>query len=151
MWKFRSMRASTGGPLITAAGDPRITRVGRLLRGTKLDELPQLWNVLLGEMSLVGPRPEVRRYVDRYTVEQRRLLALTPGITDPASLAFIDEELILAREPDPERAYIERIMPRKIQLNLRYAERATLATDVQTLASTLLALVHRRRESRLVT
>ena len=86
------MRVATGGPLITVAGDPRITRVGRLLRGTKLDELPQLWNVLLGEMSLVGPRPEVRHYVDRYTFEQRRLLALTPGITDPASLAFIDEE-----------------------------------------------------------
>jgi lipopolysaccharide/colanic/teichoic acid biosynthesis glycosyltransferase len=121
--------------------------VGRLLRGTKLDELPQLWNVLLGEMSLVGPRPEVRHYVDRYTFEQRRLLALTPGITDPASLAFIDEELILARESDPERAYVEWIMPRKIQLNLRYAERATLASDVQTLANTLLALVRRRRGS----
>ena len=91
-------------------------------------------------MSLVGPRPEVRCYVDRYTTEQRRLLALTPGITDPASLAFIDEERILADEPEPERAYVERIMPSKIRLNLDYAERATVTSDVLTILRTLAAL-----------
>jgi len=146
MWKFRTMRPSTGGRLITVAADARITRVGRFLRRTKLDELPQLWNVFRGDMSLVGPRPEVRCYVDRYTGEQRRLLALTPGITDPASLAFIDEEAILAGEPDPEWAYVERIMPSKIRLNLDYAGRATVASDAMTILRTLAALGRPRKQ-----
>jgi lipopolysaccharide/colanic/teichoic acid biosynthesis glycosyltransferase len=146
MWKFRTMRPSTGGRLITVAGDARITRVGRFLRRTKLDELPQLWNVFRGDMSLVGPRPEVRCYVDRYTAEQRRLLALTPGITDPASLALIDEEAILAGEPDPERAYVERIVPSKMRLNLDYAGRATMASDAMTILRTLAALGRSRKQ-----
>jgi lipopolysaccharide/colanic/teichoic acid biosynthesis glycosyltransferase len=137
MLKFRTMRPSMGGPLVTSAGDPRITRSGRFLRGTKLDELPQLWNVLRGEMSLVGPRPEVRRYVDLYTPEQARLLDLVPGITDPASLAFFDEERILAQQPDPEAYYIAQVMPAKIRINLAYADRATTLPDLGVLARTV--------------
>jgi lipopolysaccharide/colanic/teichoic acid biosynthesis glycosyltransferase len=130
LWKFRTMRPTRSGPLLTIAGDARITPLGRFLRRTKLDELPQLWNVLKGEMSLVGPRPEVRRYVERYTPEQRRVLALTPGITDPASLKYFDEERVLAAFPDPESAYIDVIMPHKINLNLDYAAQANFLSDL---------------------
>jgi lipopolysaccharide/colanic/teichoic acid biosynthesis glycosyltransferase len=137
LWKFRTMRQAGSGPLLTVAGDPRITRLGHFLRRTKLDELPQLWNVLKGEMSLVGPRPEVRRYVERYTREQRRVLALTPGITDPASLAYIDEENVLAAFPDPESAYVEVVMPKKISLNLDYAARASFLADLQVVLKSI--------------
>lgn len=145
IWKFRSMRAApaAGGRLVTVAGDPRITRIGRRLRASKLDELPQLLNVLAGEMSLVGPRPEVGRYVALYTPAQARVLALRPGITDPASLAFIDEERRLAGTADPERAYVEAIMPDKIALNLAYAARASLWTDAGVIARTVMRLVLR--------
>ena len=103
VWKFRSMRSARGS-LITASGDSRITRVGRVLRQTKLDELPQLWNVLRGNMSLVGPRPEVPQYVELFRSRYQHILSVRPGITDPAALAFIDEERLLARSPDPARA-----------------------------------------------
>lgn len=139
MYKFRSMRVDAskiGGPL-TVGGDPRITRVGRWLRKSKLDELPQLWNVLRGEMSLVGPRPEVSKYVALYTPEQRAVLRVTPGITDPGSIRFRDEEQLLAQAPDPERAYIETIMPEKIRLNLEYAARATFWRDIGVIFATL--------------
>jgi lipopolysaccharide/colanic/teichoic acid biosynthesis glycosyltransferase len=108
MWKFRTMvpNASTLGPPLTAAGDSRITRVGAWLRAHKLDELPQLLNVVLGEMTMVGPRPEVPKYVDLYTKEQRSVLALDPGITDRASIVFADEGALLAKYPDPERFYV---------------------------------------------
>jgi lipopolysaccharide/colanic/teichoic acid biosynthesis glycosyltransferase len=139
MWKFRSMvvDAEKLGGKLTVGGDPRVTRVGHWLRKTKLDELPQLLNVVMGEMALVGPRPEVRRYVDLYTEEQRRVLDLLPGITDPASIAYRDESEILARESDPEAAYIERIMPDKIRINLEYAERANVLTDLGVILRTL--------------
>ena len=137
LWKFRTMRPASGGPLLTVAGDTRITPLGRFLRRTKLDELPQLWNVLKGEMSLVGPRPEVRRYVERYTPDQRRVLALTPGITDPASLKYFDEERVLAAFPDPESAYIEVIMPQKISLNLHYAAQATFLSDLAVILKSI--------------
>ncbi|WP_035485770.1 sugar transferase [Geminicoccus roseus] len=146
IYKFRSMRPAGRGRPITVAGDRRITRVGGILRRSKLDELPQLANVLRGEMSLVGPRPEVRRYVELYTADQRLLLRLRPGITDPASIAFLDEERILAAAPDPERAYVQTIMPEKIRLNLAYAERATPWSDLLVIATTLRSLV--RRSSR---
>jgi lipopolysaccharide/colanic/teichoic acid biosynthesis glycosyltransferase len=132
IWKFRTMvagAASLGGAL-TVGDDSRITEVGRLLRRFKLDELPQLANVLTGEMSLVGPRPEVPRYVALYTEAQRRVLDLVPGITDPASIAYRDEATLLAQRPDPEAAYVQEIMPDKIRLNLEYAGRASVRSDL---------------------
>lgn len=145
IWKFRTMRTVTtpDGRLITVAGDPRITRIGRRLRASKLDELPQLLNVLAGEMTLVGPRPEVGCYTARYTQAQARVLALRPGITDPASLAFIDEEQRLVGAADPERAYVETIMPQKIALNLAYAARASVWTDALVIARTVMRLLLR--------
>jgi lipopolysaccharide/colanic/teichoic acid biosynthesis glycosyltransferase len=139
MLKFRTMvvNADKLGPGLTVGADPRITRVGRLLRRTKLDELPQLLNVLRGEMSFVGPRPEVPRYVALYTPAQRRVLALTPGITDPASAEYVDESAILGRAADPERLYVDVLMPRKLALNLAYAERATLGSDIAVILRTL--------------
>jgi lipopolysaccharide/colanic/teichoic acid biosynthesis glycosyltransferase len=131
MWKFRTMvvNADKLGTLVTAGGDSRVTRVGQLLRKSKLDELPQLFNVLTGEMSLVGPRPEVQRYVDLYTTDQRRVLDVMPGITDPASIAYRDEEAVLAQAADMERTYVDEVMPEKIRINLAYAERASVAGD----------------------
>lgn len=141
--KLRTMTADAPGrgPEVTRAGDRRVTPLGRLLRRTKLDELPQLVNVLVGDMSLVGPRPEVPRYVARYTGEQRRVLTVRPGITDWASIAYVDEEAVLARYPDLERAYVEEVMPRKLALNLAYLERRGLATDLAILWRTARALV----------
>ena len=107
--------------LITVGGrDPRITRTGYLIRKYKLDELPQLFNVLKGDMSLVGPRPEVRKYVDLYTDEQKKVLSVRPGITDYASIEYVDENMILGEASDPDRAYIEQIMPDKIRYNMKY-------------------------------
>ena len=142
--KFRSMRPSPpGAPAVTSAGDPRVTPVGRLLRRAKLDELPQLVNVIRGEMSLVGPRPEVPRYVERYTPEQRRVLDLPPGLTDPASLAFRDEEALLGRvvEGDRERYYVEELVPRKLALSLSYAAGAGIGPDLAIMARTALAVL----------
>lgn len=144
--KFRTMVADAGergGQLTVGERDPRVTRVGALLRATKLDELPQLWNVVRGDMRLVGPRPEVPRYVDRYTPAQRALLAVRPGITDPASLAFRHESRLLANAPDPERLYVEDIMPRKLAINAQYLARRTLATDLRVVVSTVLLAVMR--------
>ncbi len=137
--KFRSMMPNGEqlGPSITAVGDPRITRVGRFLRKHKLDELPQLWNVLCGEMSFVGPRPEVPRYVDNYTTHQRQVLALKPGITDLATLEFRSEEEWLGAAADMERFYLEYCLPRKIQLNLAYAENANVWEDIKIILRTL--------------
>lgn len=130
--KFRSMvvNAEKLGRQITASGDPRITRMGSFLRKTKLDELPQLINVLRGEMSLVGPRPEVPRYTNLYTPEQARVLDYVPGITDPATIEYRHEEEILAQATDQDRAYLEQIMPEKLRINLEYQQRATLWTDL---------------------
>jgi lipopolysaccharide/colanic/teichoic acid biosynthesis glycosyltransferase len=139
MWKFRTMVADAErrGAQLTVGADPRITRVGRWLRRLKLDELPQLLNVLRGEMSLVGPRPEVSRFVALYDDAQRAVLELVPGITDPASIRYRDEAAELARAADPERCYIDEIMPEKIRLNLEYAERATTFEDLLVILSTL--------------
>ena len=118
--------------------DPRITNAGHLLRRFKLDELPQLLNVILGDMSFVGPRPEVPRYVDLYDERQRQVLRVRPGITDPASLAFRNENELLSKEADPGKAYVERIMPAKLEMNLEYLEAANLLTDITLMANTVL-------------
>ena len=144
--KFRTMRHGAGGPLLTVGADPRITRVGAFLRRTRIDELPQFIDVLLGHMSLVGPRPEVPRYVAQYPPELRaRVLAVRPGITDPASLAFIDEARLLAAAADPEREYVQVILPAKLQHAAEYAERASLATDLAVLWRTLRLLLRQAR------
>src|SRR5881398_3319336 len=139
--KFRTMRISSDpGPLITSAGDPRVTRVGRVLRRWKLDELPQLLNVLRGEMSFVGPRPEVRRYVDMFAETYRELLAVRPGITDPASVAFRDEEALLGRSPNAEELYVHEILPRKLELSQAYVRQRSLGLDLRLMARTLAAI-----------
>jgi lipopolysaccharide/colanic/teichoic acid biosynthesis glycosyltransferase len=144
--KFRTMRADAGGLPLTVGADARITRAGRWLRRTRLDELPQLLDVLAGHMSLVGPRPEVPRYVALYPPALRdRALAVRPGITDPASLEHLDEAALLAAAADPEREYVERILPRKVAQAAAYAERATLASDVAVMARTARALLRRTR------
>jgi len=113
--------------LITVGGhDPRITKMGYFVRKYKIDELPQLWNVLVGDMSLVGPRPEVKKYTDLYTEEQRLVLSVRPGITDYASIEYVDENEILGKAEDPDRAYIEEIMPAKIKLNMRWINNQTV-------------------------
>lgn len=147
LWKFRTMipDAEKRGPPITVGSDSRITRVGVLLRRFKLDELPQVFNVLVGEMSLVGPRPEVPRYVRRYTREQRRVLDLVPGVTDPASLRYRQEATLLGQTADPERRYLEDVLPEKIRLSLDYAARATRWSDLWIVLRTLGALVRRPR------
>lgn len=136
--KFRTMRvdAESRGVQITIGRDPRITRVGEILRRYKLDELPQLLNILRGEMSWVGPRPEVPRYVALYTAEQREILEYRPGLTGPASLKFSDESSLLAEQPDPERYYREVLIPAKIAEDLAYLSGATLLSDAQLLAKT---------------
>ena len=141
LYKFRSMVADADrrGPGITTAGDPRVTSIGRVLRRTKLDELPQLWNVLRGDMSLVGPRPEDPRYVALYTPEQRRVLDVRPGITSLASIEYRNEEAVL-HGPDWEQHYIHEVMPAKLAIDLRYVQRATLFTDLLIILRTLLAL-----------
>jgi lipopolysaccharide/colanic/teichoic acid biosynthesis glycosyltransferase len=148
IWKFRTMAegAELQGGALTVGHDPRITRVGRWLRRYKLDELPQLLNVVAGEMSLVGPRPEVPQYVALYSAEQRRVLELVPGITDPASIGYWDEAALLARAPDPARLYEDQVMPDKIRLNLEYAARATVRTDLLLILRTLLRLLPTRRD-----
>jgi lipopolysaccharide/colanic/teichoic acid biosynthesis glycosyltransferase len=141
--KLRTMvhGAAAQGPAITARGDARVTPLGAWLRRWKLDELPQLVNVLRGDMSLVGPRPEVRRYVARYGMRERRLLRVRPGITDPASIAFADEESILAACPDRERAYVETVLPQKIALSLAYLEQRSVWSDLGVIARTVGRLV----------
>ena len=143
IWKFRTMveDGARSGPRLTAAGDGRVTRVGAWLRRIRFDELPQLLNILAGEMSFVGPRPEVPAFVARYDAEQRRVLEFVPGLTDPASLAYRDEAEMLAGQSDPERVYAEQIMPEKIEMSLRYAHRATVWSDIRIIMQTLGAVV----------
>lgn len=124
--------------LLTVGGrDPRITPVGYFLRKFKLDELPQLFNVLFGSMSLVGPRPEVRKYVDLYNEEQKKVLSVQPGITDYASLDYINENELLAKSSNPEETYIKEVMPAKLQLNLKYINEAGLGTDLKLIIKTI--------------
>jgi len=142
LYKFRSMVAGADqhGPGITSAGDSRVTKIGRFLRPTKLDELPQLINVLKGDMSLVGPRPEDPRYVALYTSEQRRVLAVRPGITSAASLAYREESALLSGE-NWERHYVQEIMPHKLVIELDYQARRTLVSDLNLILRTTLTLV----------
>lgn len=142
--KFRSMvvNADQMGPAVTGANDPRVTRIGRFLRRSKLDELPQLLNVLRGDMSLVGPRPEDSRYVALYTNEQRQVLNVRPGITSPASLAYRNEETTLVGE-DWEKYYIEHVMPAKLAIDLDYARSASLLKDIKIILKTFLAIIIR--------
>lgn len=141
--KFRSMRIGADKESLITIGehDSRITRAGYYIRKYKLDELPQLWNVLTGDMSLVGPRPEVRRYVDMYTDEQRQVLTVRPGITDYASIEYIDENRLLAQAEDPDRTYIEEILPAKIALNMRYIKHQTLGEYMKIIFLTLAKII----------
>lgn len=124
LYKFRTMvvNADKKGLITVGGRDPRVTRAGYFLRKYKLDELPQLVNVLRGNMSLVGPRPEVRKYVEMYTPEQRKVLSVKPGLTDYASIHYIDENEVLAKSDDPEKTYVEVIIPEKIRYNMKYIE-----------------------------
>lgn len=139
LFKFRTMftDADKKGLLTVGGRDPRITPVGYFLRKYKLDELPQLFNVLFGSMSLVGPRPEVRKYVDMYNDEQKKVLSVQPGITDYASLDYINENDLLAKSQNPEETYIKEVMPAKLQLNLKYIQEAGLATDLKLIFKTI--------------
>lgn len=139
LWKFRSMRPDSDqkGLLTVGGRDPRITRSGYFLRKYKLDELPQLINVLAGDMSFVGPRPEVRKYVELYNDEQRKVLNVRPGITDVASLQYFEENELLSKSNDPEKTYIEEIMPAKLKLNLQYISKANLGTDLGMILKTI--------------
>lgn len=139
MIKFRTMVANAEaiGGSSTPSDDPRVTKVGRALRRIKLDELPQLWNVLVGDMSIVGPRPQVPWAVDRYTPEERLVLSVRPGITDYASLQFANEGEILRGSTDPDRDYMERIHPRKMRLSLEYVRSHSFGSDLAIIARTL--------------
>lgn len=143
LFKFRTMhKDSDKKGLLTVGGrDPRVTAVGYYLRKYKLDELPQLFNVLFGTMSLVGPRPEVRKYVDLYTQEQQQVLSVKPGITDFASLEYIHENELLAKSANPEQTYIGEIMPAKLALNMRYIREQGLGTDLKIIFSTIAKII----------
>ncbi len=143
LYKFRSMRPDSDKlGLITVGGhDPRVTRSGYYIRKYKLDEFPQLINVFIGDMSLVGPRPEVRKYVDMYTPEQMRVLSVRPGITSLASIRYRNENDILAAAEDPDRCYVENVMPDKIAIDLEYVNKAALWTDVKLIFSTFKAII----------
>lgn len=142
IYKFRTMTsaAQPRGWVLSCADDPRITRVGQWLRATKIDELPQLFNVLLGDMSLVGPRPEVPGYVDMFRDRFAMVLRVRPGITDPASLRYRNESALLASASDPELEYRQRILPDKLRLSAEYAEHSTLRTDIALIFQTLFRL-----------
>lgn len=143
MWKFRTMRpqAELSGQLTVGSSDRRITRVGYFLRKLKVDELPQLWNVFKGDMSVVGPRPEVPRYVALYNEDQRRVLSIRPGITDYASLRYFSESDLLAASEHPEQTYIDEIMPAKLKLNLEYVSNYGLIEDLRIIWLTGLRVV----------
>ena len=132
LYKFRTMRLDSEqkGQLTVGGDDPRITKAGRFLRRFKLDELPQLLNVLAGSMSVVGPRPEVSKYTNMYTPEQKKVLSVRPGLTDYASIEYIDENDLLGQSQDPEKTYIDEVMPAKPKLNLKYIEEQGFFTDL---------------------
>lgn len=139
LYKFRSMYvdADKRGLLTVGGRDPRVTPVGYYLRKYKLDELPQLINVFIGDMSLVGPRPEVRRYVDYYTPEQMRVLSVKPGITDNASIEFMDENTLLAQASDPEAFYIQELIPKKTSIYLEYVDQQSFLLDLKIIFKTI--------------
>lgn len=141
IYKFRTMREnSEGNKQITVGNDSRITGIGKILRKTKLDEIPQLFNVLFGQMSLVGPRPEVPKYVALYTEEQREILNVRAGITDYASIYFSNESELLGKAEDPEKFYVEKIMPHKIKLNKKYIKEIGIFTDIKIIILTILKI-----------
>lgn len=143
LFKFRSMRTNSDkkGLLTVGGRDSRITRMGYFIRKYKVDELPQLLNVLFGDMSLVGPRPEVRRYVDLYNAKQKKVLSVKPGITDFASIEYSNENEILGNAEDPEKVYIEEIMPAKLDLNLKYIAEQGIATDFKIIFKTIAKII----------
>jgi lipopolysaccharide/colanic/teichoic acid biosynthesis glycosyltransferase len=143
IYKFRTMveDASEPGALVTAGDDPRITRIGRLLRKAKIDELPQLLNVLKGEMTLVGPRPEVRKYVELFRADYEEILRVRPGITDWASLKYRDEAGILGNSQQPEREYVSRVLPEKMALAKAYVRQASFVSDLALIFATLRKLI----------
>ena len=145
LYKFRTMYSeSDRGSLITiGANDTRITKPGLFLRKYKIDEFPQFINILKGEMSVVGPRPEVRKYVDLYTPEQMKVLSVRPGLTDYASIRYVNENALLATSNDPEQTYIHEIMPDKLALNLKYIEDQSLWVDFKIILQTFTAIIHR--------
>lgn len=145
LFKFRSMRknADKQGKLTVGMRDSRITRTGYFIRKFKLDEFPQFINVIAGDMSIVGPRPEVKEYVDLYTDEQRLILNVRPGITDLASLEYFEENELLGKASDPQKTYIEEIMPAKIALNKRYLANPTLANDLTIMWKTFVRIIKR--------
>ena len=143
LFKFRSMRIGSDkkGLITIGEKDNRITKTGFILRKYKLDELPQLWNVFIGDMSLVGPRPEVKKYTDLYTDEQRQVLKVRPGITDWASIKYVDENKILGEAKDPDEAYVTLIMPNKIKLNMVYINHQTLGEYFKIIFTTFKEIV----------
>lgn len=143
LWKFRTMRvnADKSGKLTVGMRDPRITRVGYFIRKSKIDEFPQFLNVLSGEMSIVGPRPEVQEYVDLYTPDQRMILSVKPGITDYASLEYFKENELLGQSDNPRETYIHEIMPAKIELNKKYIANPTLSQDIKIMWMTFLKMI----------
>jgi len=147
-YKFRTMVSGGSGPAVTAGDDARITRVGRILRRTKLDELPELWNVLIGDMSLVGPRPEAPRYVSAEEKRWERVLAVRPGLTDPTTLSLLDEESLLAAvDGNREEFYLRELLPKKLDGCIAYLDRRSWRTDIGVIIDTLLALLRRGQRS----
>lgn len=138
MYKFRSMTVGHGGSSVSVAGESRITPLGAKLRRYKIDELPELWNVLIGDMSFVGPRPDVPGYADQLRGDDREILLLKPGITGPASLKYRDEEELLAKQPDPQRYNDEVIFPDKVRINRHYLHNYSFAKDIQIILCTIL-------------
>lgn len=147
IYKFRSMKTEAGGPAITVGADRRITRVGALLRRTKLDELPQLFNILKGDMTIVGPRPEVPRYVEAFHRDYEEILTVRPGLTDLASLKYRDESALLGRAIDPEREYVQRILPDKIRLAKEYIRQSSFGFDLRLILQTVQKLLFPRSAS----
>jgi lipopolysaccharide/colanic/teichoic acid biosynthesis glycosyltransferase len=146
LYKFRSMYSGSDkkGLLTVGEKDIRITQTGYFIRKYKLDELAQLINVLKGDMSLVGPRPEVKKYVELYNDEQKKVLLVKPGITDYASIEYFNENKLLENSPNPEKTYIEEIMPHKLSLNLKYIQEQSLLTDVKIILKTILKIINRK-------
>lgn len=142
LYKFRTMRPNSDGVKITVGDrDPRVTDIGYFLRKYKLDELPQLINIVRGEMSVIGPRPEVSNYVDLYTDEQLRVLSVKPGLSDLATLEYVNESEILAESDDPEKTYVEEIMPKKLALNIKYIDNQSFILDLKIIFTTFSKII----------
>jgi lipopolysaccharide/colanic/teichoic acid biosynthesis glycosyltransferase len=143
IYKFRTMRVNNAGPQVTSGADPRITAIGAWLRHWKLDELPQLWNVVKGDMAFVGPRPEVPRYVAHYTPEQREVLSVPPGITGATQLRYCHEEELLREAPDPEALYLAEILPAKLAIDLEYIAHRSAWIDLRLIGETFTRVLGR--------